>query len=68
MKNSRVFLSENFQFLEVKFSIYLNLRVFVMQTTTLVNVPMTMIIRTPTAIPQKTKTKKKSPQRSLTQV
>ena len=29
-KNIRVFLSENFQFLEVKFSIYLNRRVFVM--------------------------------------
>ena len=30
MKNIRVFLSENSQFLEVKFSIYLNRRVFVM--------------------------------------
>ena len=30
MKNTRVFLSENFQFLEVKFSIYLNSCVFVM--------------------------------------
>ena len=30
MKNIRVFLSESFQFLEVKFSIYLNRRVFVM--------------------------------------
>ena len=30
MKNIRVFLSENFQFLEVKFSIYLNKHVFVM--------------------------------------
>ena len=30
MKNIRVFLSENFQFLEVKFSIYLNRSVFVM--------------------------------------
>ena len=30
MKNIRVFLSENFQFLEEKFSIYLNRRVFVM--------------------------------------
>ena len=30
MKNIRVFLSENFQFLELKFSIYLNRRVFVM--------------------------------------
>ena len=30
MKNIRVFVSENFQFFEVKFSIYLNRRVFVM--------------------------------------
>ena len=30
MKNIRVFVSENFQFLEVNFSIYLNRRVFVM--------------------------------------
>ena len=30
MKNIRVFLSEKFQFLEVKFSIYLNRHVFVM--------------------------------------
>ena len=30
MKNIRVFLSENFQFLQVKFSIYLNRRVYVM--------------------------------------
>ena len=30
LKNIGVFLSENFQFLEVKFSIYLNRRVFVM--------------------------------------
>ena len=30
MKNIRVFLSENFQFLEVKFTIYLNRHVFVM--------------------------------------
>ena len=30
MKNIRVFLSENFQFLEVKISVYLNRRVFVM--------------------------------------
>ena len=34
MKNIRVFLSENFQFLEVKFSIYLNRRVFVMNSST----------------------------------
>ena len=30
MKNIRDFLSENFQFLEVKFSTYLNRRVFIM--------------------------------------
>ena len=30
MKNIKVFLSEKFQFLEMKFSIYLNRRVFVM--------------------------------------
>ena len=33
MKNVRVFLSENFQFLEVKFSIYLDRHVFVMCET-----------------------------------
>ena len=32
MKNIRIFLSENFQFLEVKLSIYLNRRVFVMMS------------------------------------
>ena len=32
MKNIRVFLSENFPVLVVKFSIYLNRRVFVMST------------------------------------
>ena len=31
MKNNRVFLSENFQFLEVELSVYLNRRVFVMR-------------------------------------
>ena len=31
MKNIRVFLSKTFQFLEVKFSMYLNRRVFVMR-------------------------------------
>ena len=30
MKNIGIFLSENFQFLEMKFSIYLDRRVFVM--------------------------------------
>ena len=33
MKNIRVFLSENFQFLEVKFSIYMKRFVFVMYNT-----------------------------------
>ena len=32
MKTIKVFLSENFRFLEVKFSIYLNRRAFVMKT------------------------------------
>ena len=32
MKNIRVFLPENFRFLEVKFSTYLNRRVFVMRS------------------------------------
>ena len=32
MKNIRVFLSENVKFSEVKFSIYLNRRVFIMNT------------------------------------
>ena len=31
MKNIRIFLCENFQFLVVKFSVYLNRRVFVMR-------------------------------------
>ena len=30
MKNNRVFLSENFQFLEVEYSIHFNRRVFIM--------------------------------------
>ena len=33
MKKYRSFLSQNFQFLEVKFSLYLNRRVFVMTCT-----------------------------------
>ena len=33
MKKNETFLSENFQLLEVKFSIYLNRRVFVMDHT-----------------------------------
>ena len=33
MKKIQSFLSENFQFLEVKFSTYLNRRVFIMKTT-----------------------------------
>ena len=32
MKNIRIFLSENSLFLEMKFSIYLNRRVFVMSS------------------------------------
>ena len=32
MKNIRVFVFENFQFEEVKFSLYLNRRVFVMRS------------------------------------
>ena len=35
MKNIGLFFSENFQFLEVKFSIYMNRRVFVMSSTAL---------------------------------
>ena len=35
MKNYQSFLSENFHFLEVKFSLYLNRRVFVMAQTDL---------------------------------
>ena len=37
MKNIRDFLSENFQFLKVKFSIYLDRRVFVMTSNFLSN-------------------------------
>ena len=33
MKNIRIFLSENVQFLEAKFSIYLDRRTFVMKNT-----------------------------------
>ena len=36
MKNIRVFLSEKFRFFEVKFSIYLNRRVFVVYNITIV--------------------------------
>ena len=36
MKNIRIFLSEKFQFLVVKFSIYLNRRVFVMNSQFLI--------------------------------
>ena len=38
MKNMRVFSSENFQFLEMKFSVYLNRRVFVMKALPHLNV------------------------------
>ena len=37
MKNIRFFLSENFQFLVVKFSVYLNRHVFVMQIVIITN-------------------------------
>ena len=37
MKNIGVFVSENFQFLEVKFSIHLNRSVFVMHRLTAVD-------------------------------
>ena len=39
-KNIRVFFSENFQFLEVKFSIYLMRHVFVMSSGGLLSNPM----------------------------
>ena len=39
MKNIKSFLSENFQFLVVKFSIYLNRRVFVMASQQAVTRP-----------------------------
>ena len=42
MKITRVFLSENFQFLELKFSIYLNRRVFVMRLSD--RLDMTLIV------------------------
>ena len=42
MKNIRFFLSENFMFFEVKFSTYLNRRVFVMCS----NKVMTVLDRT----------------------
>ena len=38
MTNIRIFLSENFHFLEVKFSKYLNRRVFVMVTDILIKI------------------------------
>ena len=37
MKNIRVFFSENYQFLEVKFSMYLNRHFFVMKMTSAEN-------------------------------
>ena len=44
MKNIS-FLPENFQFLEVKFSLYLNRRVFVMQCVNFINYWDWLIIR-----------------------
>ena len=43
MKNIGIFLSENFQFLVVKFSIYLNRRVFVMKTTKLLECALIVV-------------------------
>ena len=37
-KKYQIFLSENFQFLEVKFSIYLNRRVFIMFSQILMHI------------------------------
>ena len=37
MKNIRIFLTENFHFLVVKFSVYLNRRVFVMSSARMIN-------------------------------
>ena len=45
MKNKRIFLSENFQFLEVKFSIYLNRHVFVMQLSLVYAVCLAPLLR-----------------------
>ena len=45
MKNFRIFLSENFHFLVVKFSVYLNRRVFVMDWVALYNVQCYGIIQ-----------------------
>ena len=42
MKNIRVFVPENFQFLQVKFSIYLNRLVFVMVPLELVHCDLTL--------------------------
>ena len=42
MKNIRVVLSENYQFLEVKFSIYLNRSVFVMPYLRRQKIPQTL--------------------------
>ena len=44
MKNIRFFLSENFQFLEVKFSIYLNRHVFVMRATSAVSAVIVSVV------------------------
>ena len=46
MKNIRVFLSENYQFLEVKFSVYLNRRVFVMISNNCKSTLMHILIHT----------------------
>ena len=45
MKNIRIFVSENFQFLEVKVSIYLNRRVFVMCFSVPIRQSLPVILR-----------------------
>ena len=52
MKNIRVFLSENFQFLEVKFSVYLNRRVFVMRQESNPHPPVCHLDAHPTEPPR----------------
>ena len=58
MKNIRVFLSENFQFLEVEFSIYFNRRVFVNSQFYLLETSSIILLQFQITN-KKTKTKKK---------
>ena len=46
VKSIRIFLSENFQFLEVKFSIYLNRRVFVMWARSKCSATFSLLLKT----------------------